>query len=90
MGTFGKALVAMGALMLVGAVGWWYVFFEQILGRDVKRASQCFYYTTDACSLASAVGYLGKIPTYSPVPFWLSVAVMLIGVILMATAPMKG
>ncbi len=85
----GKTMVAIGALMLVGAVGWWYAFFEQVLGHDVKKASQCFYYTTDACSLASIVGYIGNIPTYSPLPFWLSVAVMVIGVVFLAMAPLK-
>jgi hypothetical protein len=83
----GKALLAFGALLFVGAVGWWYAFFEQILGRRVKTASECFYYTTDACSLASVAGYLGDIPTYSPLPFWLSIAVMLIGLILTVRAP---
>lgn len=89
MARLGKFLVALGALMLIGAVGWWYAFFEQFLGRDVKKASQCFYYMTDTCSLASIVGSIGDIPTYSPLPFWLAIAVMIIGVVFLTAAPLK-
>lgn len=89
MATVGKLLLAMGVLLLIGAVGWWYAFFEQFLGRDVKKASACFYYTTDSCSLASVVGYIGDIPTYTPLPFWLAIGVMVIGTILLAAAPLK-
>lgn len=85
----GKLLLAIGALTLIGAVGWWYAFFEQFLGRDVKKASECFYYTTDSCSLASVVGYIGDIPTYTPLPFWLAIAVLVIGTILLVAAPLK-
>lgn len=89
MATLGKVLVGLGALTLAGAVWWWYAFFEQVLGHDVKKASQCFYYTTDTCSLASVVGYLGDIPTYSPLPFWVSIALMIIGVVLLAMTPLR-
>ncbi|MBL8659364.1 MAG: hypothetical protein JNM75_06370 [Rhodospirillales bacterium] len=89
MATLGKALVALGVLTLAGAVWWWYAFFEQVFGHDVKKASHCFYYTSDTCSLASIVGYLGDIPTYSPLPFWVSIALMIIGVVLLAMTPLR-
>lgn len=89
MATIGKLLLAIGVALLIGAVGWWYAFFQQFLGHDVKKASQCFYYTTDTCSLASIIGYVGDIPTYNPLPFWLSIAIMLVGGVLLTTAPLK-
>ena len=89
MATVGKLLLAIGGLTLLGAVAWWYVFFEQFLGGDVKKASQCFYYTTDTCSLASIAGHLGDIPTYTPLPFWMSVVLALFGTFFLVAAPLK-
>lgn len=85
----GKALLALALLVLVAAVAWWYVFFEQIFGQDVKQASECFYYTTDACAMGNLVGMVGDIPTYSPLPFWSAVALFALGIVMIAAAPRR-
>jgi len=71
MATVGKTLLIVGLILLGAAIVWWYTFFEQVLGDRVKEASDCFYYTSNICSLGSVVG---DIPTYSPVAFWAAAA----------------
>lgn len=82
----GRILLVVGFALFVGAVAWWYLFFEQILGEDVKKASDCFYYTTDLCSFGTAAGLIGDIPTYSPLPFWGAVVAMVSGLAMIAGA----
>lgn len=82
----GRILLFVGFALLVGAVVWWYLFFEQILGEDVKQASDCFYYTTDLCSFGAAVGMVSKVPTYSPLPFWAAAIAMVSGLGMIAGA----
>ena len=85
----GKILTSAGFVLLALAVAWWYLFFEQVLGENVKKASDCFYYTTDTCSLGSVVGMVGNIPTYSPLVFWAAVAAIVVGLMLIGAAPRK-
>jgi len=89
MADFGKTLLILGVGLLVGAVAWWYLFFEQVFGEDVKKASECFYYTTEICSLGDIVGAVGHIPTYSPVPFWASIVAIAAGIAFLSFAPRK-
>ena len=87
MATLGKIFVVVGLLLLLGAISWWYAFFEQVLGQDVKRASECFYYTTDLCRTGAILEWVGDIPMYSPWLFWVSAAVLAAGVALIAFSP---
>ena len=89
MATVGKTLLIVGLILLGGAIVWWYSFFEQVLGERVKEASDCFYYTTDICSLGNVVGVVGDIPTYSPVVFWAAAAAMTAGIAFIALAPRR-
>ena len=85
----GKVLVGLGAAGLVGATAWWYMFFEQMLGLSVKRASECFYTTTTECEIGVLIGGLGDVPAYTPAALWLSVAVLVLGVAVYGLSPRK-
>ena len=89
MADLGKTLIVMGVALLAVAVAWWYLFFEQIFGPTVKKASECFYYTTEICSLGEVLGIVSKIPAYSPMSFWAAIAALTTGVALLAFAPSK-
>jgi hypothetical protein len=89
MAVVGRILLVVALVLLVGAVVWWYLFFEQILGDNVKQASDCFYYTTDLCSFGAAVGMVSDIPTYSPLPFWGAAISMVSGLAMIAGARRK-
>jgi hypothetical protein len=86
----GKFLLLVGGTLFVGAVAWWYLFYAQFLGEDVKQASECFYYRTDVCALGDVVSVVGNIPTYSPIPLWASVATIVVGLVLLGAAPRRG
>jgi len=80
----GKALIMAGFLSFFASIVWWYMFFEQLLAEDVKRASKCFYQTTTDCAISNAViSTLGDIPVYSPDLLWLATGLAGLGIILL-------
>ena len=83
----GKALMALGGVLFIAATAWWYVFFESMLGDDVKSASACFYRTTESCALGNVVGLFSDVPTYSPWALWAAVLTAAAGVVVYAAAP---
>jgi hypothetical protein len=89
MAGLGKALLIGGLLGFAAAVAWWYAFYEQFLGADVKKASECFYYTTELCSLGGIVEAAGDIPAYSPAALWIAVAMLVVGTFLAVRAPRR-
>ena len=84
---FGKALMALGGVLFIAATAWWYVFFESMLGDDVKAASACFYRTTESCALGNVVGLFSDVPTYSPWALWAAVLTAAAGIVVYAAAP---
>ncbi|MBK8906677.1 MAG: hypothetical protein IPM60_01835 [Rhodospirillales bacterium] len=89
MAKVGKTLITVGFLIFGGAVAWWFLFFEQYFGGDVKRASECFYFTSDSCSLGHTVEFVGSVPAYSPVALWVAASIFVIGVVLLSLAPLR-
>lgn len=83
-----RLLLATGGVGFAVAVVWWYLFFEQMLGSSVKQASQCFYRTTESCSVGNAVGsVVGGIPAYSPILLWAAVGLAVLGLVLIGHGP---
>jgi hypothetical protein len=87
MSLLGKVLLGAGCVLFVCAVGWWYLFFEQFLGEDVKDASSCFYVTSDVCSLAEYAAIMSDIPAYSPWALWAAASAVIVGVFILAFSP---
>jgi len=71
-----------GVTGFIAATAWWYMFFEQMLGENIKEASECFYQTTVKCEFGNLVGQVGDVPTYSPASLWLSGSVFVVGVVM--------
>jgi hypothetical protein len=93
----GNLLAAGGAVVLIGAVAWWYSFFSSIM-RDVSNvpgargeisifdAKSCIYTSSDFCGLISGgARLLGKTP-YEPKVFWIGLAALVAGLLVRATA----
>ncbi len=80
--------MVLGLILFGLATAWWYLFFEQMLGENVKQASECFYYTTKLCTagnlVGSLTGFLSDIPVYSPQALWIAAATFIAGVVLYA------
>jgi len=47
----GNLLTVLGVAACIVATAWWIVFFYDILGADFQVARECFYATTNLCSL---------------------------------------
>jgi len=84
----GKGLTLAGFVSFVASVIWWYLFFEQLLKEDVKRASACFYQTTSDCAIGNVfISALGDIPVYSPELLWLAGGLAGFGILLIGAKP---
>ncbi|MDD9878767.1 MAG: hypothetical protein OXR84_15135 [Magnetovibrio sp.] len=83
----GKVIMLMGATGAGAALVWWLLFFHQMLGEDVKAASECFYRTTVECEIGNFVGLFMDTPPYEPALLWLSGAAFAIGLLVYALAP---
>ena len=83
----GKLLMVLGFAGFCTATAWWYLFFEQMLGDDVKHASECFYRTTDLCKAAAFADLVFEVPAYEPAALWISGVVFVIGLLVWLLAP---
>ena len=80
-------LMCIGAAGFVAAVAWWFMFFEQMLGIDVKIASECFYRTTLECQAGNFVGSFMEKSSYEPTFMWAMVTVTIIGFLVYIFTP---
>ncbi|TVR81585.1 MAG: hypothetical protein EA405_08160 [Rhodospirillales bacterium] len=87
MAKLAKYLLIAGSVTFLGAVAWWYAFYQQFLGDKVKMASDCFYFSRDYCVLADAAALVSRVPVYSPVAFWSAVGLLAAGILVLAAAP---
>lgn len=77
----GATLMFIGLMGFVGATAWWISFFYDILGDDFQLARECFYKTTDLCSLKGMAAPFADVPEYDPNFLWLSVGIFAIGLV---------
>ena len=81
--------------MLFGATGcgtaliWWLWFFHQMLGDDVKAASECFYTTTVQCEVGNFVGFFMDVPPYEPALLWFAGGAFGLGLLIYTLAPRR-
>lgn len=85
----GKMLMVLGGVGFVTALVWWFSFFRQMLGENVKRASECFYRTTLECQIGNLIGGFMDIPPYNPVLLWASGIMAGVGLLVFALAPRR-
>ena len=76
----GNAMMFLGSVAFVSATAWWIVFFYEILGDNFQKARDCFYWTSEICTLKEAAPLLTNVPVYNPVLMWAGAAMFLIGV----------
>ncbi|MDB9703037.1 hypothetical protein OAA86_02945 [Rhodospirillales bacterium] len=72
-------LTVLGVAAFIVATAWWIVFFYDILGADFQVARECFYETTNLCSLEASAALFSEIPEYTPKFLWAGVAMFFIG-----------
>ena len=75
----GNLLTVLGVAACIVATAWWIVFFYDILGADFQVARECFYATTNLCSLEASAALFSEIPEYTPKFLWAGVAMFFIG-----------
>ena len=90
----GNLLTAGGAVVLIGAVAWWYSFFSSVKREvpnvNLNDALGCLYSSGDLCGLVSiGARMLGTTP-YDPKVFWIGLAGLVAGLLIRATAKPSG
>jgi hypothetical protein len=80
LGRLSGIAIGLGILLIAGAIGWWALFYSEVLGdADLAGALPCVYGHTGSCaSIPAMAKAAGKVP-YSPQLFWLGVVVLLGG-----------
>ncbi|MBT3659846.1 MAG: hypothetical protein HOB37_15260 [Rhodospirillaceae bacterium] len=78
----GKWIMIGGGIGFVIALAWWLLFFHQMLGDDVKAASECFYRTTVQCEIGNFVGSFFDTPPYEPALLWASAGTFVVGLLI--------
>jgi hypothetical protein len=97
----GNGLIAIGALVLIGAFLWWLYFYNS-LARDFARvtgskpdasvfdALNCLYSSSGACALVAGVASLAGRTAYEPMLFWFGLAGLVLGLLIRFTAKPSG
>ena len=94
----GNILAIAGAVVLVAAIGWWFVFYSGVVG-ELRKAPggietgaglgdmwRCLYSSDGLCALISGgANLMGKTP-YEPMLFWAGLAGLVVGVIVRVAA----
>jgi putative oxidoreductase len=90
----GRTLVIVGILAIMASIAWWEASYDaalRALGRNLKISHplSCLLFSSAECSQAKATAIFGTWPAYSPLPLWLSLAVVLAGlVVIYRSAPL--
>ncbi|MBO6521892.1 MAG: hypothetical protein JJ900_16005 [Rhodospirillales bacterium] len=78
----GNLMMVFGLAAFVVATAWWYVFFHEVLGDEFQLARECFYWTSDLCSLKSPISLFVDVPEYDPRLLWAAAALFFAGIFL--------
>jgi putative oxidoreductase len=92
MRNLGRTLVILGLVGIIGSIAWWEASYDaaiRALGRNLKISHPlgCIVFTTDACAQAKATAVLGNGPAYTPFAFWIALAVVIVGLVLVYRSP---
>src|SRR4051794_37200344 len=91
---FGHALVIVGLIAVVTSIVWWEASYDaamRALGRNLKisHPMDCLVLFTGQCAQAKAAVLSGAWPAYNPLALWLSLAVLIAGlVVVYRSAPL--
>ena len=78
----GFVLLAVGALMVTGAVGWWWFTYSDVIRYDyisAREAGACLVGDSDICRLARALcrgAHPLALINYRAATFWIGVAAL--------------
>ena len=97
----GNILTVAGAVVLVGALVWWFSFYSSVV-REIGRATgggadasvfdawSCLYSSSGICALVTGVSTLAGKTAYEPMLFWFGLAGLLLGLLIRFTAKPGG
>ena len=78
----GNVLMLLGVGGFITATAWWMSFFYEILGNEFQLARECFYWTTDLCSLKAPAAFFSDVPAYEPRLLWASGGIFVLGMLI--------
>lgn len=82
---FSRALVSLGAVLLVGSFIWWFSFWGDVarqLNRNVFEALDCLFLTSGKCGEIAGFASLAGKTAYTPIFFWIGAVLAAIGALM--------
>jgi putative oxidoreductase len=85
----GRTVVFIGVAAIIASMAWWASYFNLVfrgLGATpmIAHPFGCLLFTSDLCAQAKATAKVSDFPEYSPLALWVSIAILLIGIVLVA------
>ena len=83
----GRTVVFVGVAAIIASMAWWASYYNEIirtLGNKSPLAHPmgCLLFTSDLCAQAKAVANIPSFPAYNPLVLWLSIAILIVGLVL--------
>ncbi len=90
-----RAVVFIGIGAIIASMAWWASYYNLVirtLGENppLRHALRCWWFTSDVCVQAQATANLPNFPPYQPLVLWLSVAILVVGLVLVYRSPRPG
>jgi putative oxidoreductase len=85
----GRTLVIVGVVTIIASMAWWASYFNLVVPRlgtnpPVTHPFGCLLFTSDLCAKAKATTNVAGFPEYNPLALWISVGILVIGVVVVA------
>jgi len=87
------AVRSIGGIIILVALVWWYRFFGGLVEEadaNLVEALPCLAIASGECGLAVGLASLIGITAYTPVVFWIGVAVLVAGVVISYSIKKEG
>jgi putative oxidoreductase len=90
-----RAVVFVGIGAIIASVAWWASYYNLVIrtigeNPPLTHPFRCWWFTSDVCVRAQATAHLPNFPPYQPLVLWLSVAILIVGLVLIYRSPSPG
>jgi putative oxidoreductase len=90
-----RAVVFIGIGAIIASMTWWAWYYNEViraLGQNppLTHPLRCWWFTADVCAQAQATAKLPSFPAYQPLVLWLSVTILIVGLVLVYRSPSPG
>jgi len=91
----GRTIVILAITLIVLSLSWWAWYYNEIIGalgpnRALTHPMRCLLWTADICVQPQAAAKLQHFPAYTPLAFWGSILVLMLGLLVVYRSQSRG